>query len=160
MSHWKRAVNALDFSLITGAADDDPSGITTYSIAGAQFGTLQASLFTQAIGQMQPHAKSVSVRAKRPWDGDLRTTSRQSEAEAKHYQSLLNLMRENPWCLLHVGDIRLLFQIPVHTMVRLRKLAAKDPETDPWIADSTTALQFHNWLWEIRRALEKKYPEI
>ncbi len=119
MSHWKRAVNALDFSLITGAADDDPSGITTYSIAGAQFGTLQASLFTQAIGKMQPHAKSVSVRAK-----------------------------------------RLLFQIPVHTMVRLRKLAAKDPETDPWIADSTTALQFHNWLWEIRRALEKKYPEI
>jgi len=35
VSHWKRAVNALDFSLITGAADDDPSGITTYSIAGA-----------------------------------------------------------------------------------------------------------------------------
>ena len=25
--------------LIAGAADDDPSGIATYSIAGAQFGT-------------------------------------------------------------------------------------------------------------------------
>ena len=25
--------------LITGAADDDPSGIATYSLAGAQFGT-------------------------------------------------------------------------------------------------------------------------
>src|SRR4051812_49259076 len=25
--------------VITGAADDDPSGIATYSIAGAQFGT-------------------------------------------------------------------------------------------------------------------------
>ncbi len=159
MSHWKRAVNALDFGLITGAADDDPSGITTYSIAGAQFGTLQASLFTQAIGKMQPRAKSESVRAKRP-GRNLRIASRQSEAEAKRYQSLLKLMQENPWCLLHVGDIRLLFQIPVHTMVRLRKLAAKDSETDPWIADSTTALQFHNWLWEIRRALEKKYPEI
>src|SRR5689334_13685289 len=26
--------------LITGAADDDPSGISTYSVAGAQFGLL------------------------------------------------------------------------------------------------------------------------
>ena len=34
--------------LITGAADDDPSGISTYSIAGAQFGyaTLWTALFT------------------------------------------------------------------------------------------------------------------
>src|SRR5713226_2962014 len=99
VSHWKRAVNALDFGLITGAADDDPSGITTYSMAGAQFGTLQASLFTQAIGKMKPRAKLVSVRAKRP-GRNLRIASRQSEAEAKRYQSLLKLMQENPWCLL------------------------------------------------------------
>lgn len=34
--------------LITGAADDDPSGIATYSQAGAQFGlnTLWTCLFT------------------------------------------------------------------------------------------------------------------
>ncbi|HXV17160.1 MAG TPA: divalent metal cation transporter, partial [Gemmatimonadaceae bacterium] len=34
--------------IVTGAADDDPSGIATYSIAGAQYGTslLWMSLFT------------------------------------------------------------------------------------------------------------------
>ena len=30
---------SLGPGLITGAADDDPSGIATYSIAGAQLGT-------------------------------------------------------------------------------------------------------------------------
>jgi len=38
----KRALNAfkrlLGPGLVTGAADDDPSGIATYSQAGAQFG--------------------------------------------------------------------------------------------------------------------------
>lgn len=34
----RRLVNALGPGLITGAADDDPSGIATYSQAGAQFG--------------------------------------------------------------------------------------------------------------------------
>src|SRR6266404_3421053 len=35
----RRFWRALGPGIITGAADDDPSGITTYSIAGAQFGT-------------------------------------------------------------------------------------------------------------------------
>ncbi len=35
----KRFWRTLGPGLITGAADDDPSGITTYSLAGAQFGT-------------------------------------------------------------------------------------------------------------------------
>src|SRR5512142_3333333 len=35
----KRFFGSLGPGLITGAADDDPSGIATYSIAGAQFGT-------------------------------------------------------------------------------------------------------------------------
>lgn len=35
----KRFFNALGPGLVTGAADDDPSGIATYSIAGVQFGT-------------------------------------------------------------------------------------------------------------------------
>ena len=34
----RRLLNALGPGLITGAADDDPSGIATYSQAGAQFG--------------------------------------------------------------------------------------------------------------------------
>ena len=41
---WK----SLGPGIITGAADDDPSGIATYSVAGAQFGTalLWTALFT------------------------------------------------------------------------------------------------------------------
>ena len=35
----RRLWRALGPGVVTGAADDDPSGITTYSIAGAQFGT-------------------------------------------------------------------------------------------------------------------------
>ena len=35
----RRLLSALGPGVITGAADDDPSGITTYSIAGAQLGT-------------------------------------------------------------------------------------------------------------------------
>jgi Mn2+/Fe2+ NRAMP family transporter len=39
-SFARRFFAALGPGVITGAADDDPSGIATYSIAGAQFGTL------------------------------------------------------------------------------------------------------------------------
>ena len=35
----RRLLSVLGPGLITGAADDDPSGVTTYSIAGAQLGT-------------------------------------------------------------------------------------------------------------------------
>ena len=38
-SVWRRFFSVLGPGLITGAADDDPSGIATYSIAGAQLGT-------------------------------------------------------------------------------------------------------------------------
>ncbi len=39
-SRWVRALlKALGPGIITGAADDDPSGIATYSVAGAQLGT-------------------------------------------------------------------------------------------------------------------------
>ena len=34
----RRVWQALGPGLVTGAADDDPSGIATYSQAGAQFG--------------------------------------------------------------------------------------------------------------------------
>ncbi len=44
----RRAIAAIGPGVITGAADDDPSGIATYSIAGAQLGTtlLWTSLLT------------------------------------------------------------------------------------------------------------------
>ena len=39
-SRWIRALlRSIGPGVITGAADDDPSGIATYSIAGAQLGT-------------------------------------------------------------------------------------------------------------------------
>lgn len=37
--HASRVLRSIGPGIITGAADDDPSGIATYSIAGAQFGT-------------------------------------------------------------------------------------------------------------------------
>ncbi|MEI7818703.1 MAG: divalent metal cation transporter, partial [bacterium] len=37
-SRIKRFIKRLGPGLVTGAADDDPSGIGTYSQAGAQFG--------------------------------------------------------------------------------------------------------------------------
>src|ERR1035441_7936421 len=40
LREWpRRLFSVLGPGLITGAADDDPSGIATYSIAGAQLGT-------------------------------------------------------------------------------------------------------------------------
>jgi Mn2+/Fe2+ NRAMP family transporter len=43
----RRFFSILGPDLITGAADDDPSGVATYSIAGAQLGT--AMLWTAFI---------------------------------------------------------------------------------------------------------------
>ncbi len=38
-SFFKRILGALGPGVTTGAADDDPSGVATYSVVGAQFGT-------------------------------------------------------------------------------------------------------------------------
>jgi len=46
-SKIKRLLNILGPGLITGASDDDPSGIATYSQAGAKFGL--ATLWTALI---------------------------------------------------------------------------------------------------------------
>lgn len=48
MSIWRRLGHLIGPGVITGASDDDPSGITTYSIAGANAGykTLWTALFT------------------------------------------------------------------------------------------------------------------
>ncbi len=35
----KRVLHAVGPGVTAGAADDDPSGVATYSIVGAQFGT-------------------------------------------------------------------------------------------------------------------------
>lgn len=48
---FKRYLSILGPGLITGASDDDPSGIATYSVAGAQFGyqTLWLALLTYPL---------------------------------------------------------------------------------------------------------------
>lgn len=48
MTNLKKILNILGPGLVTGASDDDPSGIATYSQAGAQFGfaTLWTALLT------------------------------------------------------------------------------------------------------------------
>ncbi|MEA2533341.1 MAG: hypothetical protein QOJ93_1152, partial [Actinomycetota bacterium] len=45
---WRQYLKALGPGLVTGASDDDPSGIATYSQAGAKFGfgLLWAALVT------------------------------------------------------------------------------------------------------------------
>ena len=49
-------VKQLGPGLITGAADDDPSGIATYAQAGAQFGflTLWTMILLMFQKQLQP----------------------------------------------------------------------------------------------------------
>src|SRR5215831_3920227 len=48
MIRWRRFLALLGPGLVTGAADDDPSGVVTYSIAGARYGVglLWTSLVT------------------------------------------------------------------------------------------------------------------
>lgn len=38
MGRWKSYFRALGPGLVTGASDDDPAGVSTYSIAGASTG--------------------------------------------------------------------------------------------------------------------------
>src|SRR5450756_2866950 len=73
------AVKHLGPGLITGAADDDPSGIATYSQAGAQFGfnMLWTVLFTYPlmvgiqvvsarIGRVSGHGLATNIRRHYP----------------------------------------------------------------------------------------------
>ncbi|WP_245192043.1 divalent metal cation transporter, partial [Herbaspirillum sp. 3C11] len=72
-------LNKLGPGLITGAADDDPSGIATYSQAGAQFGfsMLWTVLFTYPlmvgiqivsarIGRVTGHGLATNIRLHYP----------------------------------------------------------------------------------------------
>jgi NRAMP (natural resistance-associated macrophage protein)-like metal ion transporter len=71
----RRSLDVLGPGLITGAADDDPSGISTYSVAGAAFGyaTLWIALLTfplmvaiqlmcARLGMVTGHGLAASVR--------------------------------------------------------------------------------------------------
>ena len=75
----RRLLSALGPGLITGASDDDPSGIATYSQAGAQFGTamswvmlfswpLMAAIqeISARIGRVTGHGIAGNIRAHYP----------------------------------------------------------------------------------------------
>ena len=64
---FRRFFADLGPGLITGAADDDPSGISTYSVAGAAFGYLPlwTALFSFPLMTRGP----AHVRAARPGHG-------------------------------------------------------------------------------------------
>ncbi|MEP6686418.1 MAG: hypothetical protein ABJB22_06535 [Verrucomicrobiota bacterium] len=86
-----------------------------------------------------------------------RTSKAQSREDAvEHY--LLSLAKENPMRLFCVGDIRTIFHMGKKTMTRLRKLAEKDPISDPWEGDLTNPEQFAKWYWGKRRELQSQFP--
>ena len=87
----------------------------------------------------------------------LRTTKAQSADEAIEHDLLL-LVKENPMRLFCVGDIRTIFHVGQKTMTRLRKLAEKDPISDPWEGDLTNPEQFAKWYWGKRRELQLQFP--
>src|ERR1035437_558231 len=61
----RRFFSALGPGLVTGAADDDPSGIATYSIAGAQLGTslLWTALLTWPLmARSEEHTSELQSR--------------------------------------------------------------------------------------------------
>src|SRR5512138_719536 len=80
LTKWpRRILSVLGPGLIAGAADDDPSGIATYSIAGARFGTslLWTALLTwplmaavqmtcARIGMVTGHGLAGALRRKFP----------------------------------------------------------------------------------------------
>ncbi len=72
-------VSKLGPGLITGAADDDPSGIATYSQAGAQFGfnllwtmvltypfMIGIQMISAAIGRVSGHGLATNIRLHYP----------------------------------------------------------------------------------------------
>lgn len=75
LSWPRRFLNALGPGVVTGAADDDPSGIATYSIAGAQFGTglLWTALLTWPLmGAVQGMCARIGMVTGRGLMGGLR----------------------------------------------------------------------------------------
>ena len=75
----KTGVHRLGPGLITGAADDDPSGIATYSQAGAQFGfamlwtvvftlplMVAIQIISARIGHVTGHGLAANIKARFP----------------------------------------------------------------------------------------------
>src|SRR5882757_8939103 len=75
-SRLKKYLSTLGPGLITGASDDDPSGIITYTQAGSQFGlaTLWTALLTfPLMAAMQGMAARIGLVTSKGLTGTLRT---------------------------------------------------------------------------------------
>ena len=71
---------------------------------------------------------------------------------------LVKLSHDNPFRLFSVEEIRLILGIGQKRMTALRKLAQKEPETDPWDGDFTRPEIFQAWYWEDRPRIEGRPP--
>ena len=87
-------------------------------------------------------------------NGSRRRTSKTQSREEVVERYLISLLKENPMRLFCVGDIGNIFHIGKKTMTRLRKLAEKDPMSDPWEGDLTNPDQFAKWYWGKCRELQ------
>jgi hypothetical protein len=86
-------------------------------------------------------------------------TRRASQPERKPRRTSVPPI-DDRYALSNVEEIRLRFRLPAATLTRFRALAAKDPETDPWIGNYTRPHEFHVWLWHERKRLEKLHPTL
>ena len=89
----RRFLDELGPGLITGAADDDPSGISTYSVAGSVLwlcGSLDCTPFLSANG-------SGSTDVRTAWHGD-RLWARQRDAGVCHCLHVCNCLFVLPRC--------------------------------------------------------------
>ena len=112
------------------------------------------------VNRSAPHALGSIGRGSGGADGNgarrrISQTRRKEEAIEFH---LVSLVKENPMRLFSVGDIGAIFHIGKKTMTRLRKLAEKDPITDPWEGDLTNPEEFAKWYWGKRRELQSQFP--
>ena len=105
-----------------------------------------------AFASVGPRSETVHDNASR------RQTVPTQENEEAVEQYLVSLVKDNPMRLFCVGDIGMIFHIGKKTMTRLRKLAEKDPITDPWEGDLTNPEQFAKWYWGRRRELQSQFP--
>src|SRR5882724_11680320 len=76
------------------------------------------------------------------------------------YEQVLKLAKESPWRLFDTREIRILFKIGEKGMIWLRKLASRDPKTDPWDGDKTRPEQFHQWYWNERKRIESEHKDL
>jgi hypothetical protein len=89
-----------------------------------------------------------------------RGATRKSGGSPREAERLNKLAHENPWRLFSVEQICRIFGLGESTLTRLRKLAARDQGSDPWIADRTRPEVFAEWLWHKRKELEKHHRDL